>query len=106
MPKYLVEAKYTQSGAQGVSNSGGTSRVNAVATAAEGLGGRLEAFYFAFGDTDAYVIVDLPDNAAAAAIGMAVNASGGATSRTTVLLTPSEVDEAAKRSVHYRSAGE
>ena len=68
-------------------------------------GGRLDTFYFAFGDRDAYVVLDLPDNESAAAIALAVNAAGGATAKTTVLLTPDEVDAAAKRSVDYRAPG-
>ncbi len=69
------------------------------------LGGELESFYFAFGDHDSYVVVDLPDNEAAAAIAMTVNAAGGAAVKTAVLLTPEQVDEAAKRSVEYRPPG-
>jgi uncharacterized protein with GYD domain len=69
------------------------------------LGGQLESFYFGFGDRDAYVILDVPDDEAAAAVAMTVNAAGGATVRTTVLLTPEQVDEAAKRSVDYRAPG-
>jgi uncharacterized protein with GYD domain len=105
MPKYLVEASYTREGVAGVIEKGGTSRRDAVAEMASGLGGRLESFHFGFGDRDAYVIVDLPDNEAAAAVAMSVGASGGAVTRTIVLLTPEEVDEAARRSVNYRPPG-
>jgi uncharacterized protein with GYD domain len=76
-----------------------------VAQVAESVGGRLEAFYFAFGDRDAYVIADLPDNKSAAAVAVTVNAAGGATVKTVVLLTPEEVDAAAQRSVEYRPPG-
>jgi uncharacterized protein with GYD domain len=72
---------------------------------AEGLGGSLESFYFAFGDTDAFVVLDLPDNRTAAAASIAVNTSGAATSDVVVLLTPEEIDEAAKLSVDYRPPG-
>jgi uncharacterized protein with GYD domain len=105
MAKFLIEASYTQSGIEGVQASGGTSRRDAVAAAVSGLGGALESFHFGFGDHDAYVIVDLPDNEAAAATALAVTAAGGATTKTTVLLTPEQVDEAAKRSVDYRPPG-
>lgn len=105
MPKYLIEASYTPEGVKGVQNSGGSSRRDAIAQMAEGLGGRLESFHFGFGDVDAYVIVELPDNATAAAVAIAVNGSGGATAKTTVLLTPEEVDAAAKQSVDYRAPG-
>ena len=105
MAKYLVKASYTTEGARGVQSAGGTSRRDAVAKMAEGLGGRLESFYFGFGETDAYVVLDLPDNRTAAAASIAVNTSGGATSEVVVLLTPEDVDEAAKMSVDYRGPG-
>jgi uncharacterized protein with GYD domain len=105
MPKFLFEASYTLDGIKGVQSAGGTSRRDAVAQVAESVGGRLDAFYFAFGDRDAYVIADLPDNESAAAVAVTVNAAGGATVKTVVLLTPEEVDAAAQRSVEYRPPG-
>ena len=105
MPKYLVEASYTLDGIRGVQSAGGSSRREAVAKVAESVGGRLESLHFAFGDRDVYAIVDLPDNESATAVALTVNASGAATVRTTVLLTPEEVDAAAKRSVDYRPPG-
>jgi uncharacterized protein with GYD domain len=103
--KFLVRASYTEDGAKGVQSAGGTSRRDAVAKMAEGLGGSLESFYFAFGETDAYVVLDLPDNRSAAAASIAVNAAGGATSEVIVLLTPEDIDAAAKLSVDYRPPG-
>ena len=105
MPKYLIEASYTLEGVKGVQSAGGSSRRDAVAKVAESVGGRLDCFYFAFGDHDVYTVVDLPDNESAAAVALAVNAAGGAAVRTVVLLTPEEVDAAAKRSVDYRPPG-
>jgi uncharacterized protein with GYD domain len=105
MPKFLFEASYTLEGIKGVQSAGGSSRRDAVAQVAESVGGRLEAFYFAFGDRDAYVIADLPDNESAAAVAVTVNAAGGATVKTVVLLTPEEVDAAAQRSVEYQPPG-
>ncbi|MEK6228372.1 MAG: GYD domain-containing protein [Actinomycetota bacterium] len=105
MPRFLFEASYTLDGVKGVQSAGGTSRRDAVAQVAESVGGTLEGFYFAFGDRDAYVICDLPDNESAAAVALTVNAAGGATVKTVVLLSPDEVDAAAKRSVDYRPPG-
>jgi uncharacterized protein with GYD domain len=105
MPKYLIEASYTTQGVEGVRSKGGTDRRDAVADTVKGVGGKLEGFYFGFGEHDAFVIVDLPDDEAAAAIALIVNAAGGATVKTTVLLTPEQVDEAAKRAVSYRPPG-
>jgi len=105
MPKFLIEASYTLDGVKGVQSAGGSSRRDAVAQVAESVGGQLEAFYFAFGDADVYAIVDLPDNESATAVALTVNAAGGATVKTVVLLTPEEVDAAAQRSVEYRPPG-
>ena len=88
MPKYLFEVSYTSQGIEGVRSKGGSSRRDAVAEMTEKLGGKLESFYFAFGEHDAYVIVDLPDNETAAAIVLAVNGAGGAALKTVQLLTP------------------
>ena len=105
MPKFLIEASYTTDGVKGVQSAGGSSRRDAVAKLAESVGGSLESFHFGFGDSDAYVIVDLPDNEAAAAVALTVNASGATAAKTIVLLTPEEVDAAAQRSVDYRPPG-
>jgi uncharacterized protein with GYD domain len=105
MPKFLIEASYDSDGAKGVISEGGSGRVDAVSKLIGDLGGTVEAFYFAFGDSDAYVVVDLPDTETATAIALTVNASGLTTVKTTVLLTPEEVDAAAKKSVDYRPPG-
>jgi uncharacterized protein with GYD domain len=105
MPKYLIKASYSREGAEGVRAKGGSSRREAIQQLADSLGGTLECFYFAFGDDDVYTIVDLPDNEAAVAVGLTVNSSGSVAVKTTVLLTPEEVDEAARRSVDYRPPG-
>ena len=72
---------------------------------AESLGGKLESFYFAFGDVDAYGVVDVPDSITAAAAALAVNQGGGATVKTVVLISPEDIDEAAKKAVGYRPPG-
>jgi len=105
MPKFLIKASYTLDGVKGVQSAGGTNRRDAVAKVAESIGGKLEGFYFAFGDTDAYVVIDAPDNESAMAVALTVNASGAVTIETVVLLTPEEVDAAGKRSVQYRPPG-
>ncbi len=105
MPKYLIVASYTLHRVKGIQSAGGSARRDAVAKVAESVGGSLESFYFGFGDADAYVTVDLPDNEAATAVALTVNAAGGATVKTTVLITPEEVDAAAQRSVDYRPPG-
>jgi uncharacterized protein with GYD domain len=105
MPKYLFKASYTPEGAQGVMKEGGTGRRDTIQKLAETSGGKMESFYFGFGDTDAYVICDVPDNSTAAAIALAVNSSGAAHVSTVVLMTPEEVDEASRTTVEYRAPG-
>jgi uncharacterized protein with GYD domain len=105
MAKYLIEASYTSEGAKGVIKDGGSKRRAAAEQAVKNAGGKLEAFYFAFGDCDAFVIIDAPDHASAAAVSLAINASGAVQTKTTVLLTPEEIDQAAKKGVHYTAPG-
>jgi uncharacterized protein with GYD domain len=105
MPKYLWQAFYTPQGAQGLRNEGGTARRAAVQSFIEKAGGKLETFYYAFGETDAFLIADLPDATTAAAVSLAVNATGAVTLRTTPLMTCEELDAAAKRAVDYRPPG-
>jgi uncharacterized protein with GYD domain len=105
MPKYLIEAFYTTEGVKGIQSGGGSARRDAVNAAVESVGGRLESFHFGFGESDAYVIAELPDNQTAAAVALSVNAVGAAVAKTTVLLTPEEVDAAAQMDVGYRAPG-
>ncbi len=105
MPKYLLAVSYTLEGIRGVRAEGGSARKEAAEALAKSVGGSLDAFFFALGETDVYVIADLPDNTAAAALGLAVTSSGGARTTTTVLLSPEEIDAAAKRDVSYRPPG-
>jgi uncharacterized protein with GYD domain len=105
MPKYLIQANYVAEGVKGLLKEGGSSRRAAIEKLAKSVGGTMEAFYYAFGDTDVYVILDLPDNSAAAACVLTVNAGGGATVKTTVLMTPEEIDAASKKSPSYRAPG-
>jgi uncharacterized protein with GYD domain len=105
MPKYLFKASYTPEGVAGIKAAGGSARRDAIAQLAESVGGSLESFYFAFGDTDSYVLFDLPDNTAATTVALAVNAAGAATVETIVLVTAEEVDVAAQQSADYRPPG-
>ncbi|MFC2029828.1 GYD domain-containing protein [Chloroflexota bacterium] len=105
MPKYLYKANYTEEGAVGLQKEGGTGRRAAVKKAVESMGGKLEVFYFAFGETDVYGIAEMPDNVSAAAFAMLVGFGGGATVNTTVLITPEEADEIVKKTADYRPPG-
>ena len=106
MGKYLFSGSFTAEGLRGVMKDGGTSRPKAVAALAESVGGRLDAYYFAFGDDSYFVVCDLPNDEAAAACAMTVAASGAVSNSTVKLLTPEQVDAAAKLSPTYRAPGQ
>src|SRR5215210_6987934 len=105
MAVYLWQASYSPQGAAGLLKAGGTQRRAAVQQMIEGAGGRLLAFYFAFGEADVYGIAEFPDHATAAAASLAANATGVVQLRSTVLVTPEEVDAAAKKPIIYRPPG-
>ena len=105
MPKYLITASYTAEGVKGLARDGGTRRRQAAEAAITSAGGRMESFYFAFGTHDAYIVVDAPDHASVVATSLAVNASGAVQASTVVLLTPEEMDQAAKKTVAYTPPG-
>jgi uncharacterized protein with GYD domain len=105
MPKYLIQATYTADGIKGVLREGGTARRQAVERMAESVGGQVEQMYFAFGENDVYLIVDMPSNAASAGVGLRVSASGAVRTKTVVLLTAEEIDEAARLEVDYAPPG-
>jgi len=105
MAKYLLEATYNVDGIRGLIKDGGSARRDAAKAAIKSVGGKMEAFYFAFGGTDAYVLMDAPDNISAAAASAAINASGRVQARVVALLTPEEIDSAVKKNVKYKAPG-
>ena len=105
MPLYLWQATYTASGTQGLIKDGGSKRRQLVQQMIEKAGGKLHSFYFAFGEADVVGIAEFPDQVTAAALSLAVNASGAVTFRSTPLLTPEEIDAAAKKSFSYSPPG-
>ena len=106
MPKYLVQVNYVGEGIKGLLKEGGTSRRETVEKLVKSLGGNMEAFYYAFGETDLYAVVEFPDNASMASFALVASASKAVTVKTTVLMTPEEVDEAAKKTPSYRPPGQ
>jgi uncharacterized protein with GYD domain len=105
MPKYLIQASYTAEGAKGLAREGGTKRRAFIGDLIKKFGGTMEAFYFAFGETDVYVICDAPDVASIAAMSLAVNASGAVELRTVPLLSPEDIDQAITKQIGYRAPG-
>ena len=105
MKKYLIKASYNANGTKGLIEDGGSKRKSEIQKMLEGVGGKLESFYFAFGEHDVYVIMELPDDISAAAVGLGVNSSGLVSVTTTVLLSPEDMDKASKKSIGYRAPG-
>ncbi|MBI2317777.1 MAG: GYD domain-containing protein [Betaproteobacteria bacterium] len=102
MPKYLWQATYSAQGTKGLLKAGGSKRKKAVEAALKTVGGKLEAFYYAFGKVDVYIIADVPDNVSIAAASLVINAAGAVSVYTTTLLTPEEIDQAAKQYKHLK----
>ena len=105
MPKYLVEAAYTAEGLRGLQKDKASGRRQAVVKAVEGLEGKVEAFYFAMGKRDVIAIVDLPDAVTAAALSLAVSASGLVRQATTALLDVADIDRALAKKLDWRGPG-
>ena len=106
MASFMVQFSYTEQGVKGLIKEGGSNRREATDKLVKSLGGKLVAYYFAFGDYDGIAIVEGMDNVDTAAAALIVGASGAVKTKTTVLLTPDEVDKAAKKSGNYRAPGQ
>ena len=106
MPKYPLQGAYTVEGLRELLREGGTKRREAVEQLVKSSGGTLEAFYYAYGGDDFFIIVDLPDSVTTTAISLTVHTTGAVTFKTIVLITPEEVDAAVKKSVSYRPPGQ
>ena len=105
MPHYLIEATYTSEGVAGIAAKGGTARRDAISKMISDAGGSIECFYFAFGDVDVYTIIELPSDEAVAALALSINQSSYTKVRTTVLLTPEQIDTAASNTPEYKPPG-
>ena len=106
MTKYLFEANYVGDGIKGLMREGGTKRREALVEALTSVGGSLECFYYAFGDTDVLGVFDVPDQASAAALSLMINSSGNVDVRLKPLMTVEDIDEAAKKTPSYRAPGQ
>jgi len=105
MPKYLIQGSYSADGVKGLLKEGGTGRRTAIEGALNTIGGKLESIYYAFGDTDVFVIIEAPDNVSAAALALGVSSTGLVAAKTTVLLTLEEIDQAGQKNLNYRGPG-
>jgi uncharacterized protein with GYD domain len=102
--KISFQVNYVGEGVKGLLKDGGSKRRAVVENLFKTMGGTLEAFYYAFGDTDLYIIGDAPDDATAAITLTAVS-TGTANINTMVLMTPENVDQAAKKTPSYSRPG-
>jgi uncharacterized protein with GYD domain len=94
MPHYLIQVAYNSGGIAALVRDP-QDRIEKVRPAIEALGGRIESAYYAFGEHDIVLTVEMPGNTQAAAMALAVGAGGACSAyRTTVLLTPEEAMEA------------
>jgi uncharacterized protein with GYD domain len=98
----MFQISYTEAGFQGILKEGGSDRREAVETAIKSLSGWLEAFYFSFGETDMIVIAELPDNVSAAAFSLYASSAGSTVVKTTVLITPTDIDLATRKTVYTK----
>jgi uncharacterized protein with GYD domain len=106
MTKYLFEANYVGDGIKGLMREGGTKRRDALVDALNSVGGTLESFYYAFGETDVLGVFDIPDQADAAALSLMINSTGSVNVHLKPLMTPEDLDKAAKRTPSYRAPGQ
>jgi uncharacterized protein with GYD domain len=105
MPKYLIRANYVGDGLKGLMTEGGSRRRDAAKAAVESVGGNLDCMYYAFGETDVYGIVDMPDDASATAVSLLINASGAVKLNMVPLMTPEDIDAAMSKTPSYRAPG-
>lgn len=107
MPFYLMRFSYTpEAWARMIEKP--EDRRDVARSVAENLGGKLHGFWYGFGEHDGFVLIEAPDNVAAAAFSVGI-ASGGSlrSSETTVLLTVEETMEMLGKAggVPYRPPG-
>ncbi|MDP9984447.1 uncharacterized protein with GYD domain [Pseudarthrobacter oxydans] len=106
MTKYLFEANYVGEGIKGLMREGGTKRRDALVDALKSVGGSLECFYYAFGETDVLGVFEVPEASDAAALSLMINATGSVNVRLKPLMMPEDIDAAAKKTPRYRAPGQ
>jgi uncharacterized protein with GYD domain len=75
MPKYAIFFTFTgETLARFIEQP--SDRAAAVQALVEPLGGKVEGYYFMFGQDDGMVLVDMPDSQSAAAASLAVGSTG------------------------------
>jgi uncharacterized protein with GYD domain len=100
--RYLFRAAFTVEGMQNLQKQSATGFKTGVAKFFESVGGKLESWYFDYGDSTAYGFVDYPDEIAAATAQASVNAGGFARVSYRAVLSAEDADKALARSVATR----
>jgi len=103
--KYMIRGSYTSEGIHGLLKEGGTSRRQHFAENVQALGGSVEAYYYALGDDDLFAIVDVPSQVDVVALATQISAGWAFVAKTIALVTPEEIDQAAKKDIGYRPPG-
>ena len=106
MTKYLFQGNYVGPGIKGLMQEGGSKRRDAVVKALESVGGSLESFYYAFGETDVLGVFDIPEQSNAVALSLMINSSGAVNIHLTPLMTPEDIDAAVGKTPSYRAPGQ
>ena len=107
MPHYLIQASYTPEALAALTKNP-QNRLEMVESMCKSVNGRLEAGYFSFGEFDVALIVDLPNNEAAAGLAIGTGGKGAIRNiRTTPLLSAEEAVEAMRvaGTVDYQPPG-
>ncbi len=107
MPRYLYQLAYT-SDSWAAQLKDPQNRIEKVRGSVEQLGGKIVDAYYAFGEYDIVVILDMPDNVSAAAWAIAIAGGGAAkAAKTTPLMSIDEGIEAIRKGAQssYRPAG-
>jgi uncharacterized protein with GYD domain len=100
--RYLFRAAFTVDGMQNLQKQSATAFKAGVAKVFDSVGGKLESWYFDYGDSTAYGFVDYPDEIAAATAQASVNAGGFARVTYRPVLSAEDADKALARSVATR----
>ncbi len=105
MTKYLIQTSYTAEGLRGLQKDKATGRVAAIKKAIASAGGKVDVACWAFGEWDALMVLDFPDDTDALALVLKECESGLVRTKTTVLISPEEMDRALAKSVKYKPPG-
>ncbi len=97
MPSYMLQVSYSAEALASMIKRP-QNRGEAVRKPIEKLGGKINSFWFTFGDYDIVAIIEMPNNVSAAAFALAVGAGGACKNvKTTPLLSAEEGISAMKK---------